>query len=265
MPPKPKSLKPIRPSAGVGAFYERELNKLIDEMEASLRYWLRARYRRVESQITQDANPATDLQKLMTQLTAKWRLKFNSLSQHLAPAFAQKAMSNVDNAFRSELKKKAGFTVSFKPTEGVQSAMQACVNENVLLIKSIGEQHLGEVNQMVMRAVAHGGDLGQLTEGLQQRFGITRRRAANIARDQNAKVTSAINRQRQIDTGLFEAEWVHSAGGRNPRHSHVEAGRKRLRFDVREGALIDDERIWPGQKPNCRCASRIILKGFNDE
>lgn len=264
MPPKPKSLKPIRPSAGVGAFYERELNKLIDEMEASLRYWLRARYRRVEDQITQDANPAADLQKLMTQLTAKWRLKFNTLSQHLAPAFVQQAQGNVDRTFKSELKKKAGFTVNFNPNKDVSGAIEACVEENVLLIKNVGEQHLSEVNQMVLRAVAHGGDLGELTKGLEERLGITRRRAANIARDQNAKVTSAINRQRQIDTGLFEAEWVHSAGGRNPRHSHVEAGRKRLRFDVREGALIDDERIWPGQKPNCRCASRVILPGFND-
>ncbi|WP_415429989.1 phage minor head protein [Acetobacter malorum] len=102
-----------------------------------------------------------------------------------------------------------------------------------------------------------------LLQTLQQRFGITRRRAANIARDQNAKVTSAINKQRQIETGLFEAEWVHSAGGKHPRASHVEAGRKKLRFDVREGALIDGERIWPGQKPNCRCSSRVILRGLS--
>lgn len=157
---KPKTLKPVRPSAAVGAFYERELDKLIDEMERSLSYWLEARYRRAEPEITQDANPVVALQKMMTQLTAKWRLKFNMLSRSLAPAFAEKAMGNVDSTFRSELKKKAGFTIEFRPTEGVQNAMRACVNDNVALIKSIGEEHLSEVNQMVWRAVAHGGIWG---------------------------------------------------------------------------------------------------------
>lgn len=264
MASKPKTLKPIRPNAGVGAIYERRLIDLIDEMERSLKYWLRARYRRVESRITQDASPAAELQRLMDRLTAKWRLRFNDLAEVLAPEFVSKSVQHVDTAFKRDLKQQAGFTIQFRPTQDVKDAMRACVNKNVLLIKSIGEQHLGEVNQMVMRTVAHGGDLGELTKGLEQRFGITRRRAANIARDQNAKVTSAINKQRQIETGLFEAEWVHSAGGKHPRQSHVEAGRKKLRYDVREGALIDDERIWPGQLPNCRCSSRIILRGFND-
>ncbi|GAN72119.1 head morphogenesis protein [Acetobacter syzygii] len=265
MASKPKTLKPVRPNAGVGAQYERELLDLIDEMERSLRYWLRARYRKVESRITQDASPAASLQMLMNKLTARWRLRFNDLAKYLAPAFVSRAAQHAEGSFKRDLAAKTGFTIQFKPTEGVQDAISACVEENVLLIKSIGEHHLSEVNQMVLRSVAHGGDLGELTEGLQQRFGITRRRAANIARDQNAKVTSAINKQRQIETGLFEAEWVHSAGGKHPRASHVEAGRKKLRFDVREGALIDDERIWPGQKPNCRCSSRVILRGFNDK
>ncbi|WP_029335315.1 phage head morphogenesis protein [Komagataeibacter europaeus] len=264
MASKPKTLKPIRPNAGIGASYERDLIALIDEMERSLRYWLRSRYRKVEGRITQDASPAAELQDLMDRLTAKWRLRFNELAEYLAPQFVDKAASSVDKAYRRELDRSAGFAIKFRPTEGVTDAVHACVNENVLLIKSIGEQHLGEVNQMVMRAVAHGGDLGELTKGLQERFGITRRRAANIARDQNAKVTSAINKQRQIETGLFEAEWVHSAGGKHPRVSHVEAGQKKLRFDVREGALIDGQRIWPGQLPNCRCSSRVILPGFND-
>ncbi|GAN86352.1 phage head morphogenesis protein [Komagataeibacter intermedius] len=265
MPPKPKTLKPIRPNAGVGKAYERDLIALIDEMERAIRSQLRTRYRKVEDRITQDASPAAELQSLMDKLTERWRSRFDELAESLAPRFVDKATASIDRTYKRELDRAAGFTIQFRPTEGVTDAMKACVNENVLLIKSIGDHHLSEVNQMVMRAVAHGGDLGELTDGLQQRFGITRRRAANIARDQNAKVTSAINKQRQIETGLFESEWVHSAGGKHPRESHVEAGRKRLRFDVREGALIDGERIWPGQLPNCRCSSRVILRGFNDK
>lgn len=259
----PKTLKPIRPNAGVEVAYHKALTSLIDEMDSSLTYWLKANYRKHEEQIAQDS-AANDLQSLLNKLTGRWRSKFNEVSRFLADKLVRGTGRHSDAALRKGLK-EAGMTVQFRPTGGVKNAMQAAVNENVALIKSIGEQHLNEVNQMVMRAVTRGSSLGELTEGLQHRFGVTKRRAAFIARDQNAKITSVINRQRQIEMGLYEAEWVHSSGGKHPRETHVRAGRSRLRYDVRKGADVDGDGklIFPGELPNCRCSSRLILPGWN--
>lgn len=270
---RPKTLRPIRPNAGVEAKYQRALDNLLSEMDKSLRYWITAEYRKALPRITQDAaagmamdaSVASMLQTLMNRLTKRWRKKFDDTAKELADRTVFDVERNSTAAMQKALK-GAGVTVQFKPTPAVKQAMQLAVNENVMLIKSIAEQHLNDVGQMAMRSAMRGGDLKELTDGLTERFGITRRRAANIARDQNSKITTAINRQRQMDMGLFEAEWMHSGGGKEPRPKHVAAGRTRLRFDIREGVDVDGDgrKILPGQDINCRCTWRMILPGFND-
>ena len=110
-----------------------------------------------------------------------------------------------------------------------------------------------------MRAVSAGRDLKMLSDELQKHYGVTKRRAAFIARDQSNKLTATVTQARRVELGLFEAEWLHSRGGKHPRESHVKAGADRLRFDVRKGAYIDGEYILPGYLPGCRCTSRIVL------
>lgn len=112
-----------------------------------------------------------------------------------------------------------------------------------------------------MRSVTTGRDLAQLTTDLQKEFGITQRRAAFIARDQNNKATASMNRARQDELGIAEAIWVHSGGGKHPRPHHVAANGKR--YNVKEGMLIDGEYIFPGEKPNCRCISKSVIPGFS--
>lgn len=253
-----RTLRPIRPNAGVESAYRKELDKLIAEMQASLTYWIRAKYRSLESDIAFDALPVPALQKALNKVTRRWRSQFYERADELALRFAWQTQKHTDSSFQAALK-QAGLTFDFKPTPEMKTALQAAVAENVQLIKSIADQNLSEVNQIVMRSVQVGGAWGGVQEQLQERYGITRRRANLIVRDQASKATSAFNRQRQIDMGIFKAQWVHSAGGKYPRLSHVKAGRDKLIYDVREGALIDGKRTWPGHEINCRCCARMKL------
>ena len=258
MPRRPKTLRPVRPSAANKVQYQKELDGLIREMQDSITYWLRANYRKVQTELAADANPVKLLQRLMDKMTKRWRERFYERADEIADRFVNRTEKHTTQSFQKALK-DAGMTIKFKPTEPVKNAMEAAVNENVLLIKSIADHHLSEVNQLVMRAVQEGGAWGGVAEQLEHRYGITSRRAHNIVRDQASKATASINRARQIETGLYEAIWVHSAGGKTQRASHVKAGRDKLKYDVREGALIDGKRIWPGTEINCRCVSRIVL------
>lgn len=258
-----RTLPAQRPNAGVEAAYRKALTDLVEEMAASVDYWVKANYRKIEPQVAQDASPASVLQGIMNKLTARWRARFNEVAEELSRRFVKQAQGHADRQLTMDLQRN-GFAIKFKPTRAMQQTAALSTAENVALIKSIPEQYLSQVEGAVMRSALRGGDLGTLTSELKLRYGITHRRAAFIARDQNRKVGEAMTRTRQMGLGFTEAIWQHSHGGKHPRESHIKAGRDKLRYRLDKGAYIDGEWIFPGQEPNCRCTSKPIIPGFND-
>ena len=154
----------------------------------------------------------------------------------------------------------AGFTFDLKMTPAMQNTMQSFIHENVNLIKSIPEKYFTEVEGLVMRSVRSGRDLEYLTDELEHRYSITRRRAILIARDQNNKATEQMNRTRQMDLGIKRGIWRHASGVKEPRHSHEQANGKI--FDLDKGLYIDGENIWPGEMINCHCYCEPIIEEF---
>lgn len=262
--PKDKVLPPVRANAAVGALFRKRLDQLIEEMHRSVTHWIAAQYRDTPpAMATDDASPASQLQRAMADLSKRWLKRFDEAATALAEHFAQAAQSRSDARLRSILR-KAGISIRFKPTRAQRDVLAATVHEATSLIKSIPAKYLTDVEGAVMRSVQAGRDLGQLTEALQKNYGVAKRRAATIARDQNAKATSAMNRARQVELGIEEAEWRHSAGGKTPRPSHVKAGSEKVRYQVSKGWYDPNVKqwIWPGMLPNCRCTARSIIKGF---
>ncbi len=259
-----KYLRPVRASAAIESRYQHQLERLVDQMCRSVMYWLRATYRSNEDRIVTDATPASELQRRIRDLRKQWDKKFADAADRLARYFAQDVDRRSAVVLRNILK-EGGFTVEFQTTAGIRNIMEATIHENVGLIKSIPQQFLNQVEGIVMRGVQKGGDLQQITEDLQKQFGVTRRRASLIARDQNRKAQAAFNRQRHLDLGIEEAEWVHSGGGHEPRKSHVKAGKDRTRYRIAEGWWDPDEGkfIQPGELINCRCTSRPIIPGLS--
>ena len=257
---KPKTLDAVRPNAGLTVAYQRALEQQIDDMQASLLYWLRSAYRNNEPEMAADAVPANELQAAMRELARRWQRNFNRGSKDLASWFAQSAADRTDAQLQAVLK-RAGFSVKFTMSAAARDVINATTFENVSLIRSIAAQHLAQVEGIVMRSVSQGRNLKALTDELQQRYQITRRRATLIAHDQTNKATATIQRTRQRELGVTEAIWKHSSGGTHPRASHVAYDGKR--YDINEGALIDGKRIWPGTEIWCRCYSKAILPGFD--
>lgn len=260
-----KLLAPVRPNAAVGAKLHKRLDTLIREMHRSVVYWIAAQYRATPPAIATDdsAAPADQLRRAMADLSKRWLKKFDEAAAEIAEHFARSAGNRSDARLKAILR-KAGISVKFRPTKAQRDVLAATVNEAASLIKSIPQKYLTDVEGAVMRSVQTGRDLGQLSEALQKNYGIAKRRAATIARDQNNKATGAMNRARQIELGITEAVWVHSAAGKVPRPSHLKAGRDRARYDVTKGWFDPDQGryIVPGELINCRCSSRSVIKGF---
>lgn len=257
------TLDPIRPALPTQIAYTQRVDALVDDMAASLLYWLRAAYRQntpATVELAQDS-AASILQAAFDKLAARWQRKFDDLSFSLARWFAAGSKERVDRLMRQGLR-KAGFTVRFTMTKAMRDAYDAVVDENIGLIKSIGAQHLANVRVALNQSVQNGRDLGYLTDQLEKRTGITKRRAAFIARDQNNKATAVMVRTRAIEAGITKGVWLHSAGGKEPRPEHVAFSGQQ--FDLRKGHDFDNGEgiVWPGTAINCRCVMRPVVPGF---
>ncbi len=262
---KLKTYRPLHPNLGIEAAYRKKLTALIDEMQNSIIYWLVAAYRANEPHIipmAQDALPANMLRRKMTELRRRWEKRFNAMAPKLAAYFAQAVSQRSDSSLQRILR-QGGMSVKFKPTKAQKDVLQAIVHENVSLIKSIPKRHLDEVEGLVMRSVQRGRSLGELSKELQQRYGVTKRRATLISRDQNNKASGALHRTRQLELGIKEAIWVHSGGGKEPRPTHVRNDGNK--YDVAKGWFDPAEKkyIMPGELINCRCVSRPVVVGFS--
>lgn len=256
-------LKPARPNAGNEVYYHTQLMDLINDMNKSVDYWLTAEYRANTPAMAQDATPATALRAAMRKLGRRWVSRFDKVADDLATRFTDRTQKTADMSMNKALK-DAGFAIKFQQTEAMQDAVSSVIGENVALIKSIPQKYLTDVEGAVMRSVQAGRNLKELQNELTEHYGVTKRRAAFIARDQNNKATAVMTKARRLSIGITQAEWVHSGGGHKPRPSHVKAGADKLRYDVTKGALIDGEYIMPGELPNCRCVSRAIIPGFDE-
>lgn len=260
---KEKVLPPVRPNAGLTALYRERLDALVDAMHRSITYFVIAQYRENPPEMAQDASPAADLEDEIKKLASRWQTRFDEAAKALGAYFAKAAAQRSDAQLRAILR-KGGFSIKFKMTRSMNDVLRATISEQVGLIRSIPQKYLLDVQGAVMRSVQAGHDIGALSKELQKTYGITKRRAGFIARDQNAKASASFNRVRQTELGITEAEWRHSGGGRHPRPSHVKAGNDKVRYEVAKGWFDPDAQQWilPGQLPNCRCVSKSIIPGF---
>jgi SPP1 gp7 family putative phage head morphogenesis protein len=257
---KAVALKPVHPNVGLTVGYRQRLDKLIERMQRSICYWLTAQYRANPPKLAQDASPAADLIREMRSLGTRWMKRFEEGAQRLGEYFATSVQKRSDAVLKKILK-DSGFAIKFKMTRTMNDVMQATIGAQVGLIRSIASEHLSDVQQLVMRSVQEGRDLGALTQALETRYGITRRRASLIARDQNNKATASMTRVRYQELGITQAIWMHSGGGKEPRPTHVKNSGNL--YDVAEGWLDPavNERVWPGTLINCRCVSRPVVSG----
>jgi SPP1 gp7 family putative phage head morphogenesis protein len=257
-----KVLRGVQPNAGIEAAYRGKMQALVAEMDKSVLYWLRAAYRGNTPVMAQDRTPADELRDAIRKLAKRWQKNFDEAAVEMAEHFSRSVAERSSGALMAILK-KAGFTVKFKMTPAMRDIMQATIGQQVSLIKSIPSQHFTNIEGLVMRSVQTGRDLGQLTKDLQEQFGVTHRRAAFIARDQNNKATASMTRARQDELGVSEAIWVHSGAGKHPRPTHVAMNGKK--YDVNKGMWDSAVNRWifPGEEINCRCISRSIIPGFS--
>lgn len=85
--------------------------------------------------------------------------------------------------------------------------LTASVLENVGLIKSVPRRFFDDVEQTVLRQFRTGQRASDIAPEISERFGVSRKRAAFIARDQVSKLNGDLTRMRQVELGIPGYIW----------------------------------------------------------
>ncbi|HFT8240342.1 TPA: phage minor head protein [Yersinia enterocolitica] len=259
-PKKSRSLRAVNYNAGNIIWYRRELLAVIREMNDDVKKQIVPIFE--DNPLAMDANPVQLLRSALRALSRKWVERFINMALPTAESVTNKTGEAVDRSLLAAARKDS-MTINMQWTEAMLEKREAVISENVALIRSIPEKYFTEVESMVFRSVAKGGDRKGLADEIEANFGkrhgITRRRAGFIARDQVRKATSALSNARQQAAGIKKGIWLHSGGGNEPRKKHVHANGQE--FDLDKGLPIGDkgQYVLPGEEPNCGCVWKPVL------
>lgn len=251
-------------NAGNIRWYQKELLRTIREMNDDVKAEMVTimRDNPLAMDMAMDANPVDLVKRAISSLAKKWIDNFIRKAIPVSDKVADKTLEAVDRGILASARKDS-LVINLQWTDAMLQKRDAIIAENVALIRSIPEKYFTEVESMVFRSIAKGGDRKQLADEIEREFGkrhgITRRRAEFIARDQVRKATSALSNARQQAAGIKKGIWLHSGGGNQPRHKHVQANGKK--FDLDKGLPIGDkgQYVLPGEEPSCGCTWKPVL------
>lgn len=137
--------------------------------------------------------------------------------------------------------------------------LEKWVEYNVSLINTIPEETLDKMRDIVYDGFTNGKTTTRMVKEIQHTYGVSRKRAELIARDQTAKLNGQIQRAQQQDAGITEYIWYTVGDGR-VRKSHAALNGKK--FSWNDPPVVDDRtgrRCHPGEDYQCRCIGRPVF------
>lgn len=203
-----------------------------------------------------DAEPARSQAELETTLHGI-RIEYaqdvaiGQLSLDLATE-AEKASAAFNAAQQAKMRRQLHAINVFNTEPQLRAVRAEFLQENVQLIKSIPEQHLGKVAEAVREAFDSGTRAETLRKRIQEIHDITDRRARLIARDQISKHNGALARVRQRGAGFTHYQWSTARDERvRPTHMALEGEV----FSWNEAPPPGH----PGEDYQCRCAAVPVM------
>lgn len=211
-----------------------------------------------------------DINRLMAQaeaalLPAETRLKARSLeiAEEIA-RFNQAQYAKITNSV-------LGIDI-FLDRPWLRDQLELFANQNAQLIDSLTQDEIDRVSGAIQRGVQEGVRFESVAETIEQSFGITRRHARLIARDQTAKLNASLTKLSQQETGSNNYVWLTSLDER-VRQSHMVMQGKICRWDD-ETVFLDEksgnwlprssiggENAHPAGPVMCRCVAGFYLEG----
>lgn len=131
------------------------------------------------------------------------------------------------------------------------------VSDNVELIKTVPNQSLDKMKELVYQNYMKGATTTDIVREIQHQYGMDKRHAKLIARDQTAKLSSKITQSQQRDAGVSNYEWSGTLD-RRERASHRALEGKIFSWD-NPPETDRGRRCHPGEDYRCRCCALPVF------
>lgn len=136
----------------------------------------------------------------------------------------------------------------------VTETLDDMLARNVALVRNVSDQARGRIADIVYRGLQNRTPARDVAKQLSEALNMSRDRSLRIAIDQTQKLSSALDKERQLQVGMTEFEWRHS-GKRHYRPEHLARNGKVYSWNS-EVAKNDP----PGFAPLCGCKAKGILR-----
>jgi SPP1 gp7 family putative phage head morphogenesis protein len=166
---------------------------------------------------------------------------------------AQENALRVSEHSRGELERQIRAVAKidlFDHPAGLAQHIDAFIADNVRLVKSVAFDQLEDLKGIILRGARLGHRHEEVAKEIQERFGISKRRAALIATDQVASLNGELAQLRQQQVGIKHYTWSTSQDER-VRKSHRAMNDTHQRWD--KPPMVDGVPAHPGQPIRCRC------------
>lgn len=131
--------------------------------------------------------------------------------------------------------------------------LEKWVSDNVELITTIPSRSLDKMKEIVYQNYMKGATTTDIVKEIQQQYGMSKRHARLIARDQTAKLNAEITKSQQTNAGIKRYKWSDS------RDERVRKSHKDLNghiFNWNEPPETEKGRkCHPGEDYQCRCCA----------
>lgn len=155
----------------------------------------------------------------------------------------------------------------------LETQLELFANQNAQLITNMTSNEIERVSGYIQRALQEGSSYGSVVKNIEKSFGITRRHAKLIARDQTTKLNGSLTklRQQELNITLY---WWQTSGDERVRADHRVLDGKLCRWDDPTVYYNTETKKWvkrstiggtlvhPSQDVNCRCVPIPNLEGI---
>lgn len=266
---KPRRFRNVPPPIGLNALemsYFRDLRSMIRQLRAiitkELSKSLASALGQAEARLTFDTG-AVELERTFQDVRAIF--------------LQERSDENIDTVVKSHglainNRNRENFRRTFKSVMGVDvisaepwlaDEIKGFMTENSSFIKSISDEYLADVEQIVFRNVKAGNAPGVIAKELRDAFDLTENRARLIARDQTGKFHSRLTRLRYEGAGLERYKWRTLADSQ-VRDDHADLEGTIHRFDDPPVTVTRGKRAGqknnPGEDIQCRCWAEPIFE-----
>lgn len=246
--------------------FQRVTNAYMDPLNRLLKKYLPKIVRAAEAE---ESSRSDDTGDLISKATAI----FNKMAEELQRSTSDFGLYDKIQAMAALTRKLSikEWKLAVKETLGVdlfddyysgelfRELMERWISENVGLIKTIPQDSLESMRNIVLEGVRSGRTIPNIVKAVQNAYNVDKRHARLIARDQIAKLNSDIAEQQQTDAGVKEYIWSTS-GDQRVRPSHKKLDGKRFRWD--DPPIVDERtgrRCHPGRDYQCRCVALPVF------